>query len=108
MGFPLLLLQVLRPLLQRANTQLDATITLMPGHARDVARVFSPILNEAVGSMPQIRYEGLIIVGGDGTVLEVINGLLGRRDWPRAVSVPLIILPVGLCVCVRAWTCFRE
>lgn len=94
-GHSVEIVRLLRPLLQRANIILDVTLTLMPGHARDIARVFSPLLNEAAPPIPAIAYDALVIVGGDGTVQEVINGCLGRKDWPRAVAVPLAIVPTG-------------
>lgn len=37
----------------------------------------------------------LVVVGGDGTVHECLQGLLSRTDWEKAAKVPIIQLPTG-------------
>ena len=37
-------------------------------------------------------YDGVVVVGGDGTLHECINGLLQRSDWQLAVKQ----MPVGM------------
>uniref|UniRef100_H2ZQE6 DAGKc domain-containing protein n=1 Tax=Ciona savignyi TaxID=51511 RepID=H2ZQE6_CIOSA len=39
--------------------------------------------------------EGIIIVSGDGLVHEVINGLMERTDWEKAIKTPIGIVPGG-------------
>jgi len=41
------------------------------------------------------RIDGIICVSGDGMLFEVINGLMKRRDWERAIQTPLGIIPAG-------------
>lgn len=38
------------------------------------------------------KYDGIIIIGGDGTAHEVINGMLNRSDAPH---IPIGIIPAG-------------
>ena len=86
----------LQPLMARANIILEVTTTSLPCHAMEIARVFSPLLAAAKPPVPAIQYDAIVIVGGDGTVLETINGLLGRDDWAFATMPPLMIIPTGL------------
>jgi diacylglycerol kinase (ATP) len=51
-------------------------LTKSPGHATDLAR--------------DIQCDHLIVVGGDGTLNEVVNGLMQRPDPP-----PLTVIPAG-------------
>uniref|UniRef100_A0A0D9X4G8 DAGKc domain-containing protein n=1 Tax=Leersia perrieri TaxID=77586 RepID=A0A0D9X4G8_9ORYZ len=39
--------------------------------------------------------DGIICVGGDGIVNEVLNGLLGRDDLEEAIQLPIGIIPAG-------------
>ncbi|XP_072968922.1 sphingoid long-chain bases kinase 1-like isoform X1 [Typha angustifolia] len=39
--------------------------------------------------------DGIICVGGDGVVNEVLNGLLSRDAWGKAISPPIGIIPSG-------------
>ncbi|KQJ95412.1 hypothetical protein BRADI_3g17050v3 [Brachypodium distachyon] len=39
--------------------------------------------------------DGIICVGGDGVVNEVLNGLLGRDDLKEALQLPIGIVPAG-------------
>ncbi|CAM0911265.1 unnamed protein product [Alopecurus aequalis] len=39
--------------------------------------------------------DGIICVGGDGVVNEVLNGLLGRDDLNEALQLPIGIVPAG-------------
>ncbi|WVZ95045.1 hypothetical protein U9M48_040851 [Paspalum notatum var. saurae] len=39
--------------------------------------------------------DGIICVGGDGIVNEVLNGLLGRDDFEVAIRLPIGIIPAG-------------
>ncbi|TKW08947.1 hypothetical protein SEVIR_6G058200v4 [Setaria viridis] len=39
--------------------------------------------------------DGIVCVGGDGIVNEVLNGLLGRDDFEVAIRLPIGIIPAG-------------
>ncbi|KAF8379861.1 hypothetical protein HHK36_029310 [Tetracentron sinense] len=39
--------------------------------------------------------DGIICVGGDGIINEVLNGLLSRNDQNEAISIPIGIIPAG-------------
>ena len=39
--------------------------------------------------------DGLVIVGGDGTIHDAIAGLTSRPDWQQAIALPLGIIPGG-------------
>ena len=41
------------------------------------------------------KVDGLVIVGGDGTIHDAIAGLMSRRDSSRAIELPLGIIPGG-------------
>lgn len=42
------------------------------------------------------KYEGILAVGGDGSLAEVIEGLMARQDWKRALgSIHLALIPSG-------------
>ncbi|XP_047670728.1 ceramide kinase-like protein isoform X3 [Tachysurus fulvidraco] len=83
------------PLLKLADIQTDVTVTERKGHALS-------ILKEC--SLDQ--YDGVVCVGGDGSVAEVVQGLLLRaqmdaeRDrqsafMPIPASLPLGVIPAG-------------
>jgi hypothetical protein len=39
---------------------------------------------------------GVILIGGDGTVNEFLNGLFSRRDWPEiCMRLPISLVPCG-------------
>mmetsp|Transcript_46465 Transcript_46465/g.118600 ORF Transcript_46465/g.118600 Transcript_46465/m.118600 type:complete len:508 (+) Transcript_46465:317-1840(+) len=48
---------------------------------------------------------GIVVGGGDGTMHEVLQGLLGRPDWASVAKVPLAQMPSGsgnaLCASLR-------
>lgn len=68
--------QRVQRLLDRAGAQLEIAVTERAGHAAELAaRIDSTV-------------EALLVVGGDGTVCEVINGLADRR-------LPIAILRTG-------------
>jgi len=72
---------------RRAGSRLDVLVTQGPRHAMELASE----LDSGV--------EAVLVVGGDGTVGEVLNGLAGQRS-PRdsrvpRLSVPMFILGAG-------------
>lgn len=73
--------EAIQPLFAAADSDLRVFVTEAPGHATEIARTAD--LDGCAG---------LCVVGGDGTIHEVINGFL-RRD-PPAVT-PLGFIPGG-------------
>lgn len=74
-------LDQIRPLLTVANIDLKVVVTTHAGHAFQIA-------NE----MDLGTCDGICVVGGDGTLHEVADGLLQRRE---RICVPLGIIPAG-------------
>ena len=60
------------------------TVTQGPGDAERAARA----------AAEEGRYEAVLVAGGDGTINEVVNGLLAARAAGGA-SLPLGLVPVG-------------
>jgi len=73
-----------------AGAVLDVHLSQFPGHAEELARTLG------------LRgYDGFCLIGGDGTIHEVANGLLQRGD---GVSIPLGIIPgVRATRCCCTW-----
>lgn len=46
-------------------------------------------------SMNLDLFRGIIVISGDGLVHEVINGLLSRKDWEKAIKIPVGQIPAG-------------
>ncbi len=74
-------LERVRPLFQAAGAQLDVRICERPRHAW-----------ELVATLDLMPYAGCCIIGGDGTVHEVVNGLLVRGE---KIDLPLGLIPAG-------------
>ncbi|KAG0459274.1 hypothetical protein HPP92_022402 [Vanilla planifolia] len=72
-------------LFQLAGFEMEVVKTTSAGHARKLAS------NVDFGSCP----DGIICIGGDGIVNEVLNGLLSRTDQKEAISIPIGIIPAG-------------
>ena len=64
-----------------SGVEIEVFVTKASGHARELAR-----------SMPMEGRAGLGVIGGDGTVHEVIDGLMRRTDQARP---PLGLIPGG-------------
>ncbi|XP_048056036.1 sphingosine kinase 1 [Megalobrama amblycephala] len=73
---------------QRMLTEADIphklVITEHPNHARDLVR-----------NADLTQWDALVILSGDGLLFEVVNGLMDRQDWEKAIQTPLGILPGG-------------
>lgn len=76
-GNSLKALPVLCDYLKKNKIKFDLVKTEYKGHAKEIAR-------RAVSS----DYTAIVAVGGDGTVLETVNGMIGS-------SIPLAIIPAG-------------
>ena len=69
------------PLLPNKGIQVEIQASESPGHATQLAQQFDPS-----------RYDGIVAVGGDGTLFEVLNGLLKKHE---NFDLPIGQIPVG-------------
>jgi len=69
------------PLLAEKGIQYDVKISEYSGHATQIAREFDPS-----------KFDGIVAVGGDGTLFEILNGLLKTH---RDFVLPIGQIPVG-------------
>jgi YegS/Rv2252/BmrU family lipid kinase len=74
-------LDQIRPILTAADIDLNVMVTTHAGHAFQIAH-----------EMDLHSCDGLCVVGGDGTLHEVADGLLQRSE---PIRVPLGIIPAG-------------
>lgn len=73
------------PILSEAERPYEIHITKCPNYA-----------SEFVRTKDIYQWCGLLMVGGDGIVFEVVNGLFQRPDWERALrELPLGVIPCG-------------
>lgn len=71
------------PLLHLSGIKVSLIETESPGQAYDLMNIMSDC-------------DGVAVVGGDGTVHEVLNGLLHRQDRAKAVKdFPIALIPTG-------------
>ena len=75
------ILEKIQPLFIESDIEIDIIKTDYSGHSENIAREFDIT-----------KYNGLLIIGGDGTFHEVINGLLNRSDQKK---IPIGIIPAG-------------
>ena len=71
------ILEKIKPIFEKGNLELDIIETKYAGHGRELAN-----------TLPFEGYNGLCVIGGDGTMHEIINGMMKRADGAR--------LPIGL------------
>ncbi|KAJ0815948.1 putative sphingosine kinase [Helianthus annuus] len=76
---------LVEPIFKLAGFKLEVVKTNSAGHARNLA------FNVDFSTCP----DGIICVGGDGIVNEVLNGLLCRDNQKEAISIPIGIIPAG-------------
>ena len=77
----LAILKQVEPVFAAADAELHVRVTEHSGHARQIAQEFKPA-----------GYDGLCLIGGDGTVHEAVSGLIERGE---PASIPLGIIPGG-------------
>ncbi|VVD03510.1 unnamed protein product [Leptidea sinapis] len=73
------------PILQEAEIPYDLQVTKYANYAREFVRTRNVY-----------NWRGIVAVGGDGVLFEILNGMFERLDWQQAFAeVPLAILPCG-------------
>ncbi|BAF22920.1 sphingoid long-chain bases kinase 1 [Oryza sativa Japonica Group] len=77
--------QKVQPTLELSGFMMQVVETAYAGHAHALASTVD------LSTCP----DGIICVGGDGIVNEVLNGLLGRDDLEEAIQLPIGIIPAG-------------
>ena len=75
------LLKNVKPIFDNANVELTIIETMFAGHAKELAE-----------QLDFTGYDGLISIGGDGTLNEVVNGLMYRKD---EIKIPIGLIPGG-------------
>ena len=73
-----------RPLFDRSNLEYTVTETFSATDTKNLVR-----------QLDLSRIDGLVIVGGDGTIHDAIAGLMSRLDSETAIKTPLGIIPGG-------------
>ncbi|KAJ7942592.1 sphingoid long-chain bases kinase 1 [Quillaja saponaria] len=76
---------IVEPMFKLAGFRLEVVKTTSAGHARKLAS------SADISSCP----DGIICVGGDGIINEVLNGLLSRDNQKEGISIPIGIIPAG-------------
>jgi len=75
------LLKKVKPIFDAAGAELFIIETTFAGHAKELANQFD-----------LSGYDGFIGIGGDGTLHEIVNGMLTRNDGQK---IPIGIIPGG-------------
>ena len=75
------LLNLVKPLFEAEGIELFVVETTFAGHAKELAN-----------QLNITEYDGFIGIGGDGTLHEIINGMLSRHDGRK---IPIGIIPGG-------------
>ena len=73
--------EVAAPHFRGAGIAVEVVFTSAPGHGIDLLR-----------TLPLADFDAVVVVGGDGTVHEVVNGMLSRSD---GVTRPVGLVPAG-------------
>ncbi len=74
----------IRPLFDRSNLKYTVAQTRSAADTKNLAK-----------EIDLAKIDGLVIVGGDGTIHDAIAGLMSRLDWEQAIKLPLGIIPGG-------------
>ena len=77
------------PIMHEAGFTFEKLITTHQGHAEELAQNIDPV-----------KYDALVLVGGDGLFHEVVNGLMKHSHKSILKSLPLFQLPGGSGNCV--------
>jgi len=75
------ILDKILPIFEKGHIETQIIETQYAGHARELAN-----------TLPFDGFDGLCVVGGDGTMHEIVNGLLKRAD---KMKIPIGLIPGG-------------
>jgi len=75
------ILYKIKPIFEKANIELLIIETTFKGHAYEIAN-----------QLNLTQYDGLIGIGGDGTLHEIANGMFARTD---GITIPIGMIPAG-------------
>ena len=78
------ILEQVRPLFDRSNLEYTVTETCSAADTKNFVR-----------NLNLLDTDGLVIVGGDGTVHNAIAGLMSRPDREKAIKTPIGVIPGG-------------
>jgi Diacylglycerol kinase catalytic domain len=108
--------QYVIPMLTQANIETTLCVTTHPGHAVDLCRFYdadataavTPVTSSSASSNPKkvlqrlesdiVNFNGIVVMGGDGTLHEVIQGIQSRTD----AALVLDTIPIGIIGCGTA------
>jgi sphingosine kinase len=79
-----IIFEQIRPLLEHSHLEYTLTETTHSGQIKDT-----------LSQIDLSEIDGIILVGGDGSIHEAINGLMNRSDWQTAILKPIGIIPAG-------------
>ncbi|TMW55221.1 hypothetical protein Poli38472_013112 [Pythium oligandrum] len=72
------------PIFKYTHVEAQVQLTERANHGTDIAE-----------QLPLGQYDGVITVGGDGSLCEIFQGLMKRPDWKDAIKVPIGVIPGG-------------
>ncbi|GAB4541206.1 MAG: hypothetical protein Tsb0014_32920 [Pleurocapsa sp.] len=76
--------QEIRPLLERSYLEFSLVETFSAKDTKDY-----------IANMDLTTTDGLVIIGGDGTVHDVLNALMSRQDRELAIKINIGVIPAG-------------
>ncbi|MCU0538066.1 MAG: hypothetical protein MUD14_29620 [Hydrococcus sp. Prado102] len=78
------ILQKVKSVWDNSQIQITVTETSSAGEAQ-----------KFINALVLDKIDGLVVIGGDGTLYEVINGIMNRPDWETAITTPIGIIGAG-------------
>ena len=69
------ILEQVKPVFEKAGAEINILETEYAGHARNMAR-----------TVDIDGYDGFCAIGGDGTMHEIINGMMNREDGQKITN----------------------
>ena len=86
-----------KPILEAAGMILTEATTTSRGHATEIIKKILPT-----------EFDLILSLGGDGTMFEVLQGVLQRPDWVDMSQIPLLQIPCGSGNALAASTGLRD